>query len=180
MSREDNSSCCDKLSESKPLVCPEHIKQIQLDVPMNELKDLKYIASGGSSNVYSAEYYEIPVVVKCLKPEFHNEEVFINEMESEIRILSTLNHQHIVKIYGAGHDSRGNRFIILEKLSGGTMDKIFEGNAKANGLRKVSKSLPLKDVIINALAIASAMKYFHSSRNGSTVLHRDLKPDNIG
>lgn len=180
MSREDNSSCSDRILESKPLVCPEHIDTIPLDVPMNELKDLTYIASGGGSNVYAAKFDENPVVIKCIKPEFQNEEVFRNEMESEIRILSTLDHKHVVKIYGAGHDSKGNRFIILEKLSGGTMDKIFEGNSKTNGLRKVNKSLPLKDVITNAHAIASAMEYFHSARNGSTVLHRDLKPDNIG
>jgi len=38
----------------------------------------------------------------------------------------------------------------------------------------------LKDVISNALAIARAMRYFHSALDGYAILHRDLKPDNIG
>ena len=167
-------------SQSNPLNSNKTMEQIPLDVTMNELKDLKYLASGGGSNVYTAKYNDDPVIIKKIKPEFQSEEAFINEMESEIRILSRLDHQHIVKIYGAGHDSKGHRFIILEQLSGGTMDKIFEGNAKSNGLRKASKSLPLKDVVVNAYAIASAMQYYHSSMDGATVLHRDLKPDNIG
>jgi len=154
----------------------------QIDIPLNvswdDLTDVKYLTSGGSSNVYKAIYREVPVIIKVLKPELAEDETFIDEMESEISILSKLNHPHIVKMYGAGHNSKQQRFIILEQLSGGTMDQIFEGNCK--GLKRSKSSLPLKDVISNASAIASAMKYFHSAVDGCTILHRDLKPDNIG
>ena len=56
------------------------------------------------------------------------------------------------------------------------MERIFDKN---KGIMK-KNNLPLQDVLSNALAIASAMRYFHSAVDGCTILHRDLKPDNIG
>ena len=156
----------------------EQIIDIPLDVSWDELTDVHYLTSGGSSNVYKSTFREIPAIIKVLKPELADDETFMNEMESEISILSKLNHPHIVKLYGAGYNSKRQRFIILEHLGGGTMDKIFEGNCK--GLKRMKNSLPLKDVVSNASAIASAMKYLHSAVDGCTILHRDLKPDNIG
>ena len=150
---------------------------IPLDVSWDELKDVKYLTCGGGSNVYKAIFRGTPSIIKLLKPELAEDETFMNEMESEIKILCKLDHPNIVQLYGAGYNSKQQRFIILEQLNGGTLEKIFEGNSK-NVMR--SKSLPLKDVISNALALASAMKYFHSALNGCAILHRDLKPDNIG
>lgn len=97
---------------------------------MDDLQNLKFLACGGGSNVFTALFQENPVIIKVLKPEFQSEETFKNEMETEIRILSRLDHSHIVKLLGAGYDSKGHRFIILEPLNGGTMDKIFIGNQK--------------------------------------------------
>jgi len=149
---------------------------IAFDIEWNELDDVKYLASGGSSNVYTATFRGVPAIIKVLKPELADDETFMNEMESEISILSKLNHPHIVKLYGAGYNSKQQRFIILEQLSGGTMERIFDKN---KGIMK-KNGLPLKGVLSNALAIASAMRYFHSAVDGCTILHRDLKPDNIG
>ena len=151
--------------------------KLPFDVSWDELKDLKYLTSGGSSNICKAVFRGEPVIIKLLKPELTDDEILKNDMESEIQILSKLDHPHIVKIHGAGYNSKQQRFIILEQLNGGTLEKIFDGNSK-NITR--SKSLPLKDVISNALAIARAMRYFHSALDGYAILHRDLKPDNIG
>jgi len=163
---------CDSFKE------PIKSNEIPLDVSWTELEGVKYLTSGGSSNVYTANFRAMPVIIKVLKPELADDETFINEMESEISILSRLNHPHIVQLYGAGYDSKRQRFIILELLSGGTMERIFDGNSK--NLRRAKKSLPLKDVVSNALAIAKAIQFLHSAIDGSTILHRDLKPDNIG
>ena len=155
-------------------------KEISIKVPLNvtwgELNNIKYLASGGSSNVYTAMFQGTPAIIKVLKPELADNEISMNQMESEISILSKLNHPHIVKLYGAGYNSK-QRFIILEQLDGGTMDKIFDKNSK---IIMKKNSLPLNDVFSNALAIANAMSYFHSALDGYTILHRDLKPDNIG
>lgn len=156
-------------------------EQISLNVNWDELYDIKYLTSGGSSNVYTATFLENSVIIKVLKSEFVEDETFLKEMESEISILSRLDHPNVVKLFGAGYNSKGHRFLILERLSGGTMDKIFEGNCKSYNFRKSNnKALPMKDILVNAHAIASAMRYFHSPINGCSILHRDLKPDNIG
>ena len=155
-----------------------HSNNIPLDVGWDELKDVKYLTCGGGSNVYKAIFRGTPSIIKVLKPELAEDEAFINEIESEIKILSKLNHPHIVQLYGAGYNSKQQRFIILEYLHGGTMEKIFEGNSK--NIMRSKSTLSFKDVVTNALAMANAIKYIHSGIDGCTILHRDLKPDNIG
>ena len=53
------------------------------------------------------------------------------------------------------------------------MEKIFD-------VKKRGKNLSLNDVLSRSTAIAKAMTCIHSSIDGFTILHRDLKPDNIG
>ena len=119
--------------------------------------------------VLEEKYNDIPVVIKTISPEFENEEELINEMEIELSALSRLNHPNIVKLYGAGRTTKGNRFLVLERLDGGAMAKIFD-----------EKTLPMKDVVNMATGISNALMHCHTSIDGCMVLHRDLKPDNIG
>ena len=125
---------------------------VPLDISWEELEDVKYLTSGGSSNVYRAIFRGMPCIIKILKPEIADNDTIINEIELEIHVISKLNHPNIVKLYGAGYNSKQQRFIILEQLNGGTLEKIFDCNSK--NTMKAKNNLPLKDVISNALAIA--------------------------
>jgi len=164
--------------ELKSEVC--YVRQ---DIEWSQLEDIKYFTTGGSSKLYTAKWNDISVVVKTISPEFENDEVVVNEMEIELSILTRLKHPNIVKLYGAGRNPQGNRFIVLERLDGGTLSKIFdEPNGRKSLLRSrtVTKTLPLKDVLNIARGIANALFHCHTAIDGCMVLHRDLKPDNIG
>lgn len=84
--------------------------------------------------------------------------------EREARIVAVLEHPSIVPIYDFGVDP--SAYLVMRLLSGGTLaDRLA-----AQG------PLPLQELLKILRPIASALDYAHS-RN---VIHRDVKPSNIG
>lgn len=100
-----------------------------------------------------------------------------------VDVHSRLNHPNIVELIGAGLTSKGVRFIILERLDGGTLTQMLGYDTRIRDRRRRfwrKKQLAYLDVLRCARSIASAMQYCHEMAiPGSIVLHRDLKPDNI-
>jgi len=99
-------------------------------------------------------------------------------------IHARLNHPNIVSLVGAGTTSKGVRFVVLERLDGGTLTQMLGYDTRIRDRRRRfwrKKQLSYLDVLRCARAIADAMGYCHEfAIPGSMVLHRDLKPDNIG
>jgi serine/threonine protein kinase len=99
-------------------------------------------------------------------------------------IHSRLNHPNIVSLIGAGATSKGVRFVVLERLDGGTLTQMLGYDTRIRDRRRRfwrKKQFAYLDVLRTARSIASAMQYCHEQAiPGSMVLHRDLKPDNIG
>jgi hypothetical protein len=99
-------------------------------------------------------------------------------------IHSRLNHPNIVDLIGAGSTSKGVRFVVLERLDGGTLTQMLGYDTRIRDRRRRfwrKKQFAYQDVLKYARAIASAMQYCHEEAiPGTCVLHRDLKPDNIG
>ena len=52
-----------------------------------------------------------------------NSSVAVSEFETEVSVLSRLNHGNIVRYLGSGYDPR--RFIVLEYLEGGTLASVL-------------------------------------------------------
>ena len=179
LSITQNAECPSKRRTS-PSLHTASVKTINWD----QLHDVEYFERGGSSIIQTAFYDGKEVIVKILNPEYKNNETFKNDLEKELKVLSTLNHDHILKVYGAGH-KEGERFLVLERLSG-CLRGI--GESKLNQKSKIwkqkkhnSRICSLKDGIKHARAIADAMQYCHEiAIPGCMLLHRDLKPSNIG
>lgn len=99
-------------------------------------------------------------------------------------VHSRLNQPNIVKLIGAGLTSKGVRFLILERLDGGTLTQMLGYDTRIRDRRRRfwrKKQMAYLDVLKAARAVACAMQYCHEQAiPGSIVLHRDLKPDNIG
>jgi serine/threonine protein kinase len=174
----------DKLLIRHPQVDKVSVTGAPLDLQWRQLANVEYLTDGGNSWIHTAVYNSKPVVIKTLKPECQDIVLAINEIESELAVHSRLNHGNIVSLVGAGTTSKGVRFFVLERLDGGTLSQRLGYDTRIRDRRKRfwrKKQFSFVDVLRIAKAIADAMVYCHElAIPGSVVLHRDLKPDNIG
>ena len=155
-----------------------------LDLHWRQLQNVEYLTDGGNSWIHTAVFQGRPVVVKTLKPECQDVAVAINEIEAELAVHSRLDHVNIVHLIGAGTTSKNVRFLVLERLDGGTLSQMLGYNTRIRDRRRrfwKRKHFSFVDMLRIARAIAKAMIYCHEEAiPGSVVIHRDLKPDNIG
>lgn len=137
------------------------------------------------------------VMKRLHKNEDYNKEKLsrgIRAIAVEAKILSSLNHPHIIKIAATSSNDyfNENSFLIMERLLDETLEqrfdiwlekemnlnkkmfirKMFDLNKKG---KKKKKDLTLQKLFV-AYYLSSAMDYIHRRR----IMHRDLKPENIG
>ncbi|KAL7581060.1 hypothetical protein ACA910_005863 [Epithemia clementina (nom. ined.)] len=155
-----------------------------LDLQWRQLQNVEYLTDGGSSWVHTAVLQGRPVVVKTLKPECQDIAVAINEIEAELAVHSRLDNGNIVRLIGAGSTSKNVRFLVLERLDGGTLAQMLGYDTRIRDRRRrfwKRKHFSFVDMLRIARSIAKAMVYCHEEAiPGCIVIHRDLKPDNIG
>jgi hypothetical protein len=84
-------------------------------------------------------------------------------LEREVRILATLNHPNIVRVYDSG-EVQGAFYYVMDYVSGHGLDTYI-----ASGPHPIERTLALFTTICSAIS-AAHMK---------GVIHRDLKPSNI-
>lgn len=89
---------------------------------------------------------------------------FAERLTRESRILATLEHQHIARLYDAGLDAQGRPFLALEFVEGQPIDVFCR-----------ERALPLREREGLLLQTMSAVAHAHAR----LVVHRDLKPANI-
>ncbi|CAJ1944435.1 unnamed protein product [Cylindrotheca closterium] len=180
------STSIDRFNSSAPSNSSHKHQQLsfsrkRLDLQWNELSDMKYLTHGGSSWVYSAVYNGKPVVVKTLNPKCREDPHAVIDIEAEVAIHSILNHNNIVKFVGSGRTCQENRFLVLERLTGGTLsDMLRLRNRRVGQFWKKNKHMPPFDTLKCARSLAVALQYMHEKAMPNCVLlHRDLKPENI-
>ena len=83
----------------------------------------------------------------------------------EVKILSSLEHPHIVKFYETYHDNKYFHIVI----------ELCRGNNLYMRLKKLKGRMKEEHVKIIVLKILHAINYCHSKG----IVHRDLKPENI-
>ncbi len=155
-----------------------------LNLTWTDLRNIEYLTDGGNNWIHTAVMNKTPIVIKQLKPEVQDVAVAMNEIEGELAVHKLLNHKNIVSLYGAGFTSSKSRFIVMERLDGGTLTQVLGYDTRIRDRRrrfwKKAKLVYIK-VLECAKQIAEAMDYCHRSAvDGCMILHRDLKPDNIG
>jgi len=155
-----------------------------LDMEWSQLTDVEFYAAGGNTWLYSAVLNGKRVLVKTIKPRCSNEALAMKELESELEIHARLSHINIVELVGAGLTTQGRRFIVLERLDGGSLSKLLINNEKEKLNTEKDedrkKMFTLREELKHARSLADALLYCHSQAiPESMILHRDLKPDNI-
>ncbi|MGH8791851.1 MAG: serine/threonine-protein kinase [Stackebrandtia sp.] len=129
------------------------------------------IAVGGMGEVWRAadEVLGREVAVKVLLPSLLSEPGFIERFRGEARVVATLTHPNIVRVYDYGEspmDGGGHvAFLVMEFVSGESLTKRLQ----QRGRLSAAEALPL---------IAQAAEALHEAhRHG--VIHRDVKPGNL-
>lgn len=123
------------------------------------------LGKGGMSSVYLAYQPSMDrnVAIKLLPREFLHDSNFLARFQQETRIITRLEHLHILPVYDVGEDN-GIPFIVMRYLSGGSLADIID-----RGIPPLSTSVRL------IAQIADALDYAHERG----IIHRDLKPSNV-
>jgi tRNA A-37 threonylcarbamoyl transferase component Bud32 len=125
----------------------------------------RFIARGAMGSVYLALQPTMHrrVAVKVLPRELSSHPKFQQRFAQETRVISQLEHPHILPVYDSGQ-FEGRPYIVMRYLDGGTVyDKMQAGPMQADRALGVVKQM------------ASALDYAHERG----VIHRDLKPSNV-
>ena len=166
---------------------PDHLLQDDFDVPeyqVDKLDDFKKVGSGSQALVYSTHALDgTKMAVKVLRAQLAADPVEFESFQREVNLLARLTHPNINNVIGIGRyqnlpcavlewcDSDVSRALRLKDVD------------MSNKLRRdVKLSLPARDRFKLCMQLADALKFLHS---GSAlpkcfVMHRDLKPDNLG
>jgi serine/threonine protein kinase len=122
------------------------------------------IGQGGQAMVYLAEreHDGLRVALKVLDKRLRADPIFRERFVREYKLLSSLNNEHVARIYDQGF-AGDQAYIAMEFLPSGTLaSRIHEGLSTRAALRLT-------------LQIARALDTIHTAG----IVHRDLKPSNI-
>lgn len=157
-------------------------ERLNTDVEWREISDVEFLANGSRCTIYTAEYEKQPCVVKLMRKDVPDAALVRRELEMELELLRRLRHENVVKILGAG--TIPERFLITERLEGGTLAQRCGGASQVRDRQrrfKRSKPFNYMDLLRAGRQLAEGLRYLHDvAIPGKTVVHRDIKPDNIG
>ncbi|XP_060217468.1 protein kinase STUNTED-like [Lycium barbarum] len=126
------------------------------------------IGKGGSSKVYKGCLPDgKQLAVKILKPS----EAVAQQFRSEIEILTTLHHRHIISLFGFCLEEN-NLLLVYDLLSRGSLEENLHGS------KKDQNSFSWEDRYKVALGVAEALDHLHNAADGP-IIHRDVKSSNI-
>lgn len=125
------------------------------------------IGSGGWSVVYRARDVRLQRIVafKVLRTDLVSTADKIQRFEKEARLASSFSHPHICTIFDYGILPSGQPYLVLEHLSGRSLDRLIRERG----------ALPIDQLVMLIKQTANALQAAHLRG----IVHRDLKPGNI-
>lgn len=129
---------------------------------VNGYEVLSLIGVGGMARVYLARQQSMnrQVALKVLPMQFVSDDTYLQRFHREVKIVSQLEHAHIVPVYDYG-EYQGQPYIVMRYMAGGSVDDMLNKGA-----------IPLARIATILAEIAPALDHAHAKG----VLHRDLKP----
>ncbi|SPT21147.1 unnamed protein product [Triticum aestivum] len=162
-------------AKRNPLLCnltssaSERILELQEKIGDSEFdRDLlqikEKIASGSFGDLYRGTYLDVDVAIKLLKTGHASNDSKVQFLQ-EIMILRSVNHENVIRFYGAC-TKRRNYLILTEYMAGGNLYDF---------LHKQNNTLELSLILRIAIGISKGMDYLHQNN----IIHRDLKSANV-
>ena len=123
------------------------------------------LGEGGMSYVYKAidKQLQRAVAIKTLKPNYVEQEKFVERFKREAQTAANLNHPNIVQIFDWGIGDEP--FFVMEYIEGNTLTSIIANK----------KIVSMNDILFIGAQVASGLQAAHSQG----LVHRDIKPGNI-
>eukprot|EP00908_Phaeocystis_cordata_P006920 Transcript_17566.p1 GENE.Transcript_17566~~Transcript_17566.p1 ORF type:complete len:586 (+),score=253.78 Transcript_17566:103-1860(+) len=121
--------------------------------------------------------------VKVLRPEQATSALALADMQSEAMLLSQLNHPHVMGALFVGSHPEKGPFIVTQRLASTLASALPRTTEEVGPLKRRAqvKAWPLVRAVRCAVQLAQALRYcHHEAIPGSKLIHRDLKPDNVG
>ncbi|MCH9651648.1 MAG: serine/threonine-protein kinase [Deltaproteobacteria bacterium] len=128
---------------------------------------LQRLGEGGMATVYLGERqdaaFDHPVAIKLVRMD-RADSAMVERFRDEQRILASLSHPSIARLFDGGAASDGQPYIVMEVVEGLPLDRYCDAN-----------ELDLEARLRLFCQVCEAIEYAH----GKLVVHRDLKPSNI-
>lgn len=128
---------------------------------------LQRIGAGGFGAVYLAEQIGLgrKAVVKISHPALAADPVFRQRFQREAKVLASLDHHHLVKLYNFGELPSGQTFLVME----------YGGDRTLGDEIRQLVQIPVDRALRLVAQICDALTEAHERG----IVHRDLKPANI-
>ena len=123
------------------------------------------LGSGGMGEVYLADdtVHGRPVALKLIG-RGRAEDTRGRHFRHERKVLASLNHPHIARLYGSGVTVKGQAYLVMEYVEGERLERYCQ-----------DRSLDVSERLSLFRKVCAAVGYAHQN----LVVHRDLKPANI-
>ena len=145
--------------------------KINVGSSLEDFKIVKPLGQGHFGSVYlvtsklTKKLYAMKEI-ECSKYKSQDE---VNKVEKEIKLLENLRHPHVITYFNSFKE-KGNIYIIIEYINGGSLEQLLITNIKRK--TRISEKV-LWDLLIQSL---SGLLYLHEKKK---IIHRDIKPDNL-
>lgn len=132
----------------------------------NNFELVELIGQGGMGSVFKAHDRTLDrmVALKVLKREVSAREHERAKLEQEARITASVNHPHVVRVYGFG-EADGQFYLAMELVEKGSLDDLMT----VSGRVSEAQVLEIGSQIAQGLEAAAERG----------LIHRDIKPGNI-
>ena len=126
---------------------------------------LEILGEGGMAFVYKARDTQLErfVAIKTLKPNYVNQETFVERFKREAKTADNLNHPNIVQIFDWGIEDEP--YFVMEYIEGNTLTSIIAKN----------RTISLSDILFIGAQVSDGLHAAHQKG----LVHRDIKPGNI-
>ncbi len=132
------------------------------------------LGRGGMAEVFAGysvgdHGFQKPVAIKRLLPELANDEVFVDRLIEEAKLLVGIQHGNIVSVMDLAREG-DDVFLVMEFVDGPSLRQLI----KARGSRGLSLG-----VATYIVQYAAAGLEFAHARPGGAIIHADISPSNL-
>jgi eukaryotic-like serine/threonine-protein kinase len=146
--------------------CPSCGQRLRAHRQFNNYRLLELLGEGGMGSVYKATDLNLnrEVALKILKKKCSANAEERAKLEEEARIIASINHPHVVKVFSFGED-QGQFYLAMELAEKGSLDDLMSVQ------QRLSEAQVLRVGIQIAEGLDAALEH--------NLIHRDIKPGNI-